>query len=215
VAGYRSLPGWGNCRWMRLWAAFTMASSPQSAQPWGLEWSASSLSCCELGGNHWWSADIGTWLATFRSMTGPPSDNTQAAQASPLSYVLVAETVDQVHEVAQWLREHPLSDKVEVIVSAPARVMASIPGRLMPSWVRTASAINPPNRNAIKMAGAAETTGLVVIVIDCEDDFASRLRDPFAPIPAADADSGTDLHRFIGDVVPPAVEVMEKTHRSR
>lgn len=148
-------------------------------------------------------------------MTGAPGEHPQAEQAIPLSYVLVAETSDQVHEVAQWLREHPLSDKVEVVLAAPARVMASIPGRLLPSWVRTASAFDPPNRNAIKMAGAAETTGLVVIVIDCEDDFASRLRDPFAPVTAADADPGTDLHRFIGDVVPPAVEVMEKTHRSR
>lgn len=138
---------------------------------------------------------------------GPGNRRRGGAAAVPLSYVLVAETRAQVHEVAQWLRAHPISPQVEIVLAAPAAVMTSLPARLVPARVRATSVANPPNRNAIKMAGAAATTGLVVIVIDCEDDFAVRLRDPFAANPVTGAEPGTDLHKFLSEIDGPTVMI--------
>ena len=117
-------------------------------------------------------------------MAGFQDRRKAAASAPPLSYVLVAETRKQVHDVAQWLKANPISEKVEIVLAAPTSIIAGMPARMVPARVRLASAMGPPNKTAIKVAGAAQTTGLVVIVIDCEDDFAARLRDPFAAAPA-------------------------------
>lgn len=98
----------------------------------------------------------------------------------PLSYVLVATTEDEVRQVARWLFTATLSPQVEIVLAAPARVLAHVPARVMPPRVRLASAPDPAGLSSLRMAGAAVTNGLVVIVIECEGDFTSRIRDPFA-----------------------------------
>jgi hypothetical protein len=106
-----------------------------------------------------------------------------------LSYVLVATTEAEVREVARWLFAATLSPQVEVVLVAPSRVLAKVPARVIPPRVTLASAPAPADVNALRLAGAAVTTGLVVIVIECEGDFSARIKDPFSAQPAGPADS--------------------------
>jgi hypothetical protein len=121
----------------------------------------------------------------------------------PLSYVLVATTEDEVRVVARWLYGAPLSPQVEVVLAAPARALGHVPARVIPPRVRLASAPGTPTLNALRMAGAAVTTGLVVIVIECQGDFTVRIRDPFAAQPVA-AGGSPELARWATelDTVP-------------
>ena len=114
----------------------------------------------------------------------------------PLSYVLAATTEEEVHVVAQWLWRAPISPQIEIVLAAPAVVLSWIAGSLIPPRVRLASAIRPQDRKAIRVAGAAVTTGLVVIVIDCDDDFAAKFRDPFAPGAASSEPPPQELVRW-------------------
>ncbi len=107
----------------------------------------------------------------------------------PLSYVLVATTDAEVRQVAGWLFTANLSPQVEVVLAAPARVLAQVAARVIPPRVRLASATEPATINTLKMVGAAATSGLVVIVIECEGDFTSGIRDPFAALPEGPAGS--------------------------
>ena len=107
----------------------------------------------------------------------------------PLSYVLVATTEGEVRQVARWLFNASLSPQVEVVLVAPSRVLAHVPARVIPPRVVLASAPAPADVNLLRMAGAAVTTGLVVIVIECEGDFTSRIKDPFAAQPAGPSES--------------------------
>jgi hypothetical protein len=97
-----------------------------------------------------------------------------------LSYVLAATTTDEVHKAAAWLRQARLSERVEIVLAAPGRVFGLVAGRVIPSWVRLASAENTPDRKVIQVAGARQTTGAVVIVVSCGDDLETKVRDPFA-----------------------------------
>ena len=97
-----------------------------------------------------------------------------------LSYVVAAMTADEVHNAARWLREHPVSPKVEIVLAAPGSILARVAARVIPPGVRIASAEPPIDRKAVRVAGARATTGLVVIVVDCDDDLDAKLRDPFA-----------------------------------
>ena len=85
-----------------------------------------------------------------------------------------------MHNVAQWLWRARLSPQIELVLAAPAVVLSWIAGRLIPPRVRIASAIGARDRKAIRVAGAVVTTGLIVIVVDCNEDFASKTRDPFS-----------------------------------
>ena len=106
---------------------------------------------------------------------------TKPHDAQPqLSYVLSAVTEQEVHSVACWLRDNRLSSEVEVILAAPAKVFARVAARAIPASVTLASADGVADRKAVQVAGARQTTGLVVICISCDDDFGSLLRDPFA-----------------------------------
>lgn len=93
-----------------------------------------------------------------------------------LSYVLSATTTDEVRKAAAWLRQACLSERVEMVLAAPRRVFGLVAGRLIPPWVRLASAENTPDRKVIQVAGARQTTGAVV---SCGDDLEAKVRDPF------------------------------------
>ncbi len=97
-----------------------------------------------------------------------------------LSYVLSATTTDEVHKAAAWLRQARLSERVEIVLAAPGLVFGLVAGRVIPPWVRLASAENTPDRKVIQVAGARQTTGAVVIVVSCGDDLDAKVRDPFA-----------------------------------
>lgn len=97
-----------------------------------------------------------------------------------LSYVLTAITDQEVHNVACWLRDNRLSPAVEIVLAAPGKVLSRVAARAIPSHVKLASAYGLADRKTVQVAGARETTGLVVICVSCEDDFGAQLRDPFA-----------------------------------
>jgi hypothetical protein len=110
-----------------------------------------------------------------------------------LSYVLAAITTDEVDNAVSWLRRTTRAPEIEIVLAAPASVLARVAGRMIPPRVRLASAINPPNRKAVRLAGAQLTTGLVVMVVDCDEDIASRANVGATP-PAAsieDAEIGS------------------------
>ena len=115
-----------------------------------------------------------------------------------LSYVLSATTAEEVHKAALWLRTACLSERVEIVLAAPGKVFGQIAGRLIPPWVRLASAENTPDRRVIQVAGARQTTGAVVIVVSCGDDLDAKLRDPFAA-PAEAAGMGEDPRLWVDD----------------
>lgn len=112
----------------------------------------------------------------------------KATEAQPqLSYVLSAMTDQEVHNVACWLRDNQLSPEVEIVLAAPGKVFSRVAARAIPPHVRLASADGAVDRKAVQVAGARQTTGLVVICLSCEDDLGSMLRDPFAaPTPGAE-----------------------------
>ena len=116
-----------------------------------------------------------------------------------LSYVLVATTETEVRDVARWLFTATLSPQVEVVLVAPSRALAHVAARTIPPRVRLASSPNPADLNALRMAGAAVSTGLVVIVIECQGDFTSRIRDPFTAEPTGPSPS-TELARWAEDL---------------
>ena len=131
-----------------------------------------------------------------------------------LSYVLSATTAEEVHKAALWLRTTRLSDRVEIVLAAPGKAFGRIAGRLIPPWVRLASADDTPDRRMIQVAGARRTTGAVVIVVSCGDDLEAKVRDPFSGL-AGRADGGEDPHRWAADSaaqLPPVVgEVSQLT----
>lgn len=94
--------------------------------------------------------------------------------------MLAATTTDEVHKAAAWFREARLSERVEIVLAAPGEVFGLVAGRVIPPWVRLASADNTPDRKVIQVAGARQTTGAVVIVVSCDDDLDLWVRDPFA-----------------------------------
>lgn len=122
-------------------------------------------------------------------------------QRPELSYVVAAMTAAEVHNAARWLREHPLTPQVEVVLAAPAAILSRIAGRAIPPGVRVASADPPINRRTVRIAGAQATTGLVVIVLDSDADLGTKLRNPFAegePGPTIVEDPVT----WVGEVEP-------------
>jgi hypothetical protein len=116
-----------------------------------------------------------------------------------LSYVLAATDAAELAKALTWLRAHPLSPQVEVVLAAPASELARTAGRIIPSWVRLAGAIRPADRNAIRVAGAQVTSGGIVMVVDCDEDLGAKVQDPFdrdaqVPVsvaPAADWSAAT------------------------
>jgi len=128
-------------------------------------------------------------------------------QRPPLSYVLAAADANEVHKVAAWLRGTFISPEIEIVLAAPQAAFGAIAAQAIPSRVTIAPAEPRADRKAIRVAGARRTTGLVVIAIDCDEDLATRFRDPFSTErgdssglenPAEWADLGDDLLR--GDV---------------
>ena len=105
-----------------------------------------------------------------------------------LSYVLAATSAAEVHHAAAWLRRVSLSTPIEIVLAAPGAVFAWVAARAIPPRVRLASAIGPGDRRSVRVAGARATTGLVVVVIDCDQDLDSKFNDPFAV-----GGQGTDL----------------------
>jgi len=97
-----------------------------------------------------------------------------------LSYVLTAVSDQEVHSAACWLRDNALSPTVEIVLAAPGKVLSRVAARAIPPHVKLASAYGPVDRKLVQVAGARETTGLVVICVACDDDFGAQLRDPFA-----------------------------------
>jgi diadenosine tetraphosphatase ApaH/serine/threonine PP2A family protein phosphatase len=95
-----------------------------------------------------------------------------------LSYVLAAMTSAEMNRAVAWLRSTPPAPGVEVVLAAPASLFARVAGRVIPEHVQLASAIRPVDRKAVRVAGAQVTTGLVVMVVDCDDDIAGKLRGP-------------------------------------
>jgi len=112
----------------------------------------------------------------------------QAESRPELSYVLTAATADEVHRAAAWLRAARFSPQVEIVLAAPATVLGRVAGRLIPGWVRLASAEGVADRKEIQVAGARRTSGAVVIVVSCSDDLDAKLRDPFAESPGQSED---------------------------
>jgi hypothetical protein len=100
------------------------------------------------------------------------------AERPQLSYVLAAMTSVEIDRALAWLRTTPVVPTVEVVLAAPASLLGRIAGRLIPPQVQLASAIRPVDRKAVRVAGARETRGLVVMVVDCDDDIAERVRGP-------------------------------------
>jgi hypothetical protein len=106
-----------------------------------------------------------------------------------LSYVLAALTPDEVHEASRWLHTHPVTSGVEVVLAAPAEALARIPARVIPAGIRLASAPPTADRKLVRTAGARITTGLVVMVVDCNENLDQQLarasgpgsRDPGGP----------------------------------
>ena len=96
-----------------------------------------------------------------------------------LSYVLAATDSVELARVVTWLRQRRMSPDIEIVVAASASDLARTAGRLVPPWVRLAGAIKPADRKAVRVVGARASTGSVVIVVDCNDDFSSRIGDPF------------------------------------
>jgi hypothetical protein len=121
------------------------------------------------------------------------------ADLPPLSYVLVATTEADVRHTARWLFSANLSPQVEIVLVAPSKVLAHVPARVIPPRVRLASAPGTPSLNTLRLAGAAVTTGLVVIVIECEGDFTARIRDPFAA-QAAVTGGSAELAQWAGEL---------------
>ncbi len=124
-----------------------------------------------------------------------------------LSYVLTAISDQEVHNVACWLRSNSLSPAVEIVLAAPAKVFSRIAARAIPSHVKLASADGVVDRKGVQVAGARETTGLVVICVSCEDDFESQLRDPFAVATSGDEDPSEWAGAVVAELPPARVEV--------
>lgn len=123
-----------------------------------------------------------------------------------LSYVLAATTTDEVHKAAAWLRTARISERVEIVLAAPGQVLGRVAGRVIPSWVRLASADNTPDRKVIQVAGARQTTGAVVIVVSCGDDLDAKVQDPFAA--EGSPDEGPEPPLWAGNAqvaLPPAM----------
>jgi hypothetical protein len=124
----------------------------------------------------------GTALAPDRlETTGRCFVNRGEPNRPPVSYVLAALTRDEVHNAASWLRDNSVSDQVEIVLAAPARALAQVPSRVIPRGIQLASAQATQDRKEVRIAGARHTTGLVVIVIDCDEEIGDKLRDPFSP----------------------------------
>jgi hypothetical protein len=100
-------------------------------------------------------------------------------QRPHLSYVLAAANAEEVHKVAAWLRQGTVPPDVEIVLAAPGQVFGHVAARTIPDRVITASADPQADRKAIRVAGARVTSGLIVIAVDCDDDIAARMRDPF------------------------------------
>ena len=98
------------------------------------------------------------------------------AERPQLSYVLAAMTSDELNRALAWVRSTPMTASVEIVLAAPASLLGRVAGRLIPPKVQLASAIRPVDRKAVRVAGARETRGLVVMVVDCDDDIAARVR---------------------------------------
>jgi len=96
----------------------------------------------------------------------------------PLSYVLAAMTTEEVSTAVSWLWRRPISTPAEIILAAPATVLGAVAARTIPPGVTLASALNPPDRKAVRVAGARATKGLLVVVIDCDEDIGSKVWDP-------------------------------------
>lgn len=103
-----------------------------------------------------------------------------------LSYVLAAMTSAEIDRALAWLRSSPVAPGVEIVLAAPASLLGRVAGRLIPPKVQLASAIRPIDRKAVRVAGARETRGLVVMVVDCDEDIAARMRGPSGDQPVGD-----------------------------
>lgn len=144
----------------------------------------------------------GTGFAPNPSM-GPPHDigpTPEPATRPPLSYVLAAITPDEVQRVARWLWSAPIGEQIEIVLAAPAPIFGRTPARVIPPRVRLASCTRGADRIAVRRAGAAATTGLLVIVIDCDGDFATRLRDPLDQDPSRDLTPTPELARWADEL---------------
>ena len=124
-----------------------------------------------------------------------------------LSYVLTAMSDQEVHNVACWLRTNSLSPAVEIVLAAPAKVFSRVAARAVPSHIRLASADGVVDRKGVQVAGARETTGLVVICVSCEDDFESQLRDPFAVATSDNEDPREWAGNVVAELPPARVEI--------
>jgi hypothetical protein len=110
-------------------------------------------------------------------------DETERPQ---LSYVLAAMTSAELNRAVAWVRSTPVAPGVEVVLAAPAALLGRLAGRLIPPKVQLASAIRPLDRKAVRIAGARETRGLVVMVVDCDEDIATRVKGPMEAHPIGD-----------------------------
>ena len=97
----------------------------------------------------------------------------------PLSYVFAAISGEELQRVVRWLWRAPIAPEIEVVLAAPVRVLARTAARVVPPRAQLASS-RAEDRIAVRRAGAVVTTGLIVIVIDCDDDFEAKLRGPGA-----------------------------------
>src|SRR2546428_6734963 len=68
-------------------------------------------------------------------------------------------------------------------MAAPDPVLCPVSARPIPPGVTLASALNPPDRKAVRVAGARATKGLLVVVIDCDEDIGSKVWDPLTNPP--------------------------------
>lgn len=105
----------------------------------------------------------------------------RAAERVPpeLSYVLAATTAAEVHDALAWLRGHPISARIEVILAAPAAALARVTATAVPRTVGVAPAPGAARLIDVRLAGARATTGALVVVIDCNEPLDGRVKDPF------------------------------------
>jgi hypothetical protein len=117
-----------------------------------------------------------------------------------LSYVFAATSAEELPRVARWLWRASCAPEIEVVLAAPARLPARTAARVVPRRANLASS-GGEDRIAVRRAGAAVTTGLVVIVIDCDEDFEARLQGPAAGAsPGATSGNSPELARWAAEL---------------
>jgi hypothetical protein len=93
-----------------------------------------------------------------------------------------------------------IAPEIEIVLAAPVRVLARTAARVVPRRAHLASS-RGEDRIAVRRAGAVVTTGLVVIVIDCDEDFEARLKGPAAgAVPDATSGNSPELARWAAEL---------------